>query len=364
VRGSAFDAFLQAGRDRRERPGPTPADRAVHSDPDPDAITRLAPRRRPAARFLARRGGRPKSRETLAWQIQNSCRLLQEASAVPAADYRSAEEYPWHHIDRDHADRFRQLVHTRYPNVGTRNAYISVVREVLRECFRAELISALRFEELAAALPTKVALRTSRGRRLTPEEVARLLRACLADIEPVCGARDAAVIAVFATTGIRSSDLEDLNLTDWDPDDRSLYLACTKNGHPHTVYLPDSAVDYLKYWLTRRGAEPGPLFTKVIGEPLGAMTYATVRSMLRTRADQADVKRFGSHDFRRTVATTLLRTHDTGIVSRILGHRDVASTAVYDLTGPEECRAAVETLPMPAHPGTDSEPDEDEEKAA
>lgn len=356
---SAFDAFLNAGHEHRARPAPEPAREAVDADPDPDAIALLPPHRRPDARFLARRGGRPKSQATVAWQVRNSCRLIQDALDVPPEDRRPSEEYAWHHIDRDAADRFRQLVHSRYPNVGTRNAYISVVREVLRECHRAGLISGSRFDDLTAALPMKVALRTTRGRRLTPDELDDLLRACLTDRDPVCGARDAAVIAVFATTGIRASDLVDLDLTHWNSTDRSLYLVCTKNGHPHTVYLPAAATDYLESWLSQRGTEYGPLFTLVIGAALERMSTDTVRMMLYTRADQAGVKRFGSHDFRRTLATTLLRTHDTGIVSRILGHRDVASTAVYDLTGPEECRDAVETLPMPAHPSTPPEADLD-----
>lgn len=357
---SAFDAFLNAGHEHRARPAPEPAREAVDADPDPDAIALLPPHRRPDARFLARRGGRPKSQATVAWQVRNSCRLIQDALEVRPEDRRPSEEYAWHHIDRDAADRFRQLVHSRYPNVGTRNAYISVVREVLRECHRAGLISGSRFDDLTAALPMKVALRTTRGRRLTPDELDDLLRACLTDRDPVCGARDAAVIAVFATTGIRASDLVDLNLTHWNSTDRSLYLVCTKNGHPHTVYLPAAATDYLESWLSQRGTEYGPLFTLVIGAA-ERMSTDTVRMMLYTRADQAGVKRFGSHDFRRTLATTLLRTHDTGIVSRILGHRDVASTAVYDLTGPEECRDAVETLPMPAHPSTPPEADLDKD---
>ena len=349
---SAFDAFVQAGREYRARAVQKRTPSPVDADPNPDAIAVMPPRRRPDARFLARRGGRPKSLQTLEYQIHSSCRMLQEAADVPPEDHRPPGEYAWHHIDRDHADRFRQLVHTRYRNVGTQNVYISVVREVLRECYRADLISAARLEDLTAALPTKAAMTTSRGRRLLTDELEALLRACLTHGPRNSGVRDAAIIAVFATTGIRCSDLIALDLMDWNPDQRSLYLVLTKNGHPHTVYLPAGAVDYLDEWLTRRGIRPGPLFTQVIGGPLVRMTYATVRSMLRTRADQADVKRFGSHDFRRTVATTLLRTHDSGIVSRILGHRDVASTAVYDLTGPEECRDAVETLPMPHHPST------------
>lgn len=356
---SAFAAFVESGHKHRAARLAGPRQPQDTADPDPNAIALLPAHRRPAARLLARRGGRDKSRRTFEAQIKQSCRLLQQAAAVQPDDWQDATVYPWHHVDRDHADRYRQLVHARYSNVGTRNLYLSVVREVLRECFRADLIDARRFEDVLQALPTKVAMRTSRGRRLTTEEVSALLGACLADTGQLPSARDAAVIAVLATTGMRASDLVDLDLRDWNAEERSLYLACTKNGHPHTVYLPTVAVPYLERWLAVRGTDSGPLFTKVIGAPLQPMAYSTVRSMLKTRATQAAVKPLGSHDFRRTVATLLLRTHDTGIVSRILGHRDVASTAVYDMAGPEECRAAVETLPMPPLPSPVTDPQRD-----
>ena len=274
------------------------------------------------------------------------CLLLQEADGLPRPDPAAARRYPWHHVDGARASRYRRLVHARYRNIGTWNLYLSLLRELVRECHRAELIDARRLEAVLGQLPTKLPFRTTRGRRLTDAELTKLLTACVSDTEPRRATRDAAIIAVRAGTGIRCSDLIDLDLADWNPRDASLYLACTKNGRSHLVYLPAAAVGFPRRWLAERGTQPGPLFTKVIGAPLRPMTYATVRSMLGTRADQADIPWFGSHDFRRTLATTLLRTHDIGTVSLILGHVDVTSTAVYDLAGAEECRTAVETLPL------------------
>jgi integrase len=350
---------VAAGRRQRAAlPRPTP-NGDDWADPNPDAIAALPAHRRPVGRVLARRGGRPKSRATFAAQLNQVSRLLQQAAGIEPGQEVVRDDYPWHQLDADLADRYRQLIHARYRNVGTRNLYLSALREVLRERFRAELMSARRFETLTTALPTKAVGRTGRGRRLSGEEIAALLGACLADPQPRRAARDAAVIAVFATTGIRSSDLVDLDLGDWDDEQRSLYLACTKNGHPHTVYLPAVAAEYLDRWSSVRGATPGPLFTKVVGPPLQPMAYSTVATLLRVRAGQAHVKPFGSHDFRRTVATILLRTHDISIVSRILGHRDVASTGVYDLSDAEDCRAAVETLPIPDPASNPVTPPED-----
>lgn len=342
-----FDAFLADARTRRATRAPRVAVSGDWCVPDPGAIADLPPHHRPVAQFQLRRGGRAKSRDGLRAQLDQVCRLVQDADGVPAEARRPADRYPWHHIDADHAARYRRLIHGRYANTGTRNLMLSLLREVLRECRRAQLISAARLDDLLTQLPTKRPGRTSRGRRLTQAELVALFRACQVDPEPRRATRDAAIIAVLAVTGIRASELASLDLAHWNDDDDSLFLEVTKNGRSHTVFLPEAALPYLHRWLDQRGTGSGALFTMVIGDLTRRISYAALCAMLKTRAAQAGVRPFASHDFRRTLASTLLRTHDMLLVSRILGHEDVASTAVYDLAGDEECRAAVESLPLP-----------------
>jgi integrase len=68
---------------------------------------------------------------------------------------------------------------------------------------------------------------------------------------------------------------------------------------------------------------------------------------LKTLARRAGIGHVQTHDFRRTVATSLLRKHDAAIVAKLLGHSSLAATLTYDLSGQDEQRWAISTLPLP-----------------
>lgn len=253
-------------------------------------------------------------------------------------------------MDVDAAADYARFIYGRYSTVSTRNDYISVLRQLITACHRAGLISIARRDEVLEELPTVAPGPSARRRRLAMVEIEALLTACVSDPSDE-GCRDAAVIALFATTGLRMCELVDIRICDWDRAEGTIVVRHTKNGHPHTLFVHPSTDAYLRRWLERRGSTnpQEALFSWPGGPRKGAPVCTdTARSWVKKRQIAAGIAPFGTHDFRRTFASILLRTHDLPTVGRLLNHRKPASTLIYDMASDDEQRSAVNTIELTA----------------
>lgn len=345
---SAVDAFLAKAAERRTQRTRDTTRPAEWNDPDPDALRNLTPDRNPVLRAL-KRSKEGSSRNTVRGNLRITCGMLQGLKTHTTLTHEDVLAYPWHQLSVDAATDLRVAIYKRYENQGTRNDKVSCLRRVITECFRVELVSALQRDFLLDALFTTAPGPSSRRRRLAQAEIDALLDAAENLGSAAAQARNTAIIAVFRTSGMRVSELIRLWLHDWNRHDGTLRLRDTKNGHARLVYLHPDAVPYLERWLAIRGTHPGALFgslnTKDRSRPLHRHA---VNHMLKTRAAAADIAPFGSHDFRRTFATELLRTHDVALVGKLLNHRKPASTLIYDLADEDIQREAIVGLDLPA----------------
>lgn len=339
-------AFLAEAERRRERhsreAGQRPADWA---DPDPHAALLLPHSRQPVER-AARRHRPGECQRNYLDALRRCCALLLGVAPRDLTD-EDVAAYPWHHLDPDAATDYRHQVYTLYRAQTTRNDKISVVRRVVIQCCKAGLISPLRRDAVLDELYTITPGTSTRRRRITSSEVAALLAAAEQHRNPRTAARDTAMIALLWTSGIRIGELAKLNLDDWDRDADVLLLRATKNGRNHVVYLHPAAIPYLDRWVAHRSAAPGALFTAIQRPDTRPLNTETLRYIMRRRATEAGVPRFGCHDFRRSFATALLRTHDPVLVGKLLNHTKLSSTMVYDLSAEEEQRDAVGQLFLP-----------------
>lgn len=356
--------FFARSQQRRHQQESEP-ERLLESwfDPDPKALEALPERKHPITGYMLRIRGSKRNRDNKKYIMRTVLAALTDASRSDVA-WDDVIAYPWHHVGPDEAQNaFRALV-AMYPNLNTRHGFVQMLRSILKGCRAAKVLSSARYEETVAELPTTskrgVALRR---RRITPDELVGLMEASQQDI-PVRAARDAAIIAVFATTGIRVSELAALNLGHWNQHDQMLHLAMTKNGRPHAVPVDPRTRQYLEAWIAFRGTDPGPLFVGTAhpsscANTLVRMSTDAVRTRIQKIAELACIGRVGTHDFRRTVASTLLRTTDASLVSRLLGHSSLAATLVYDMATEDEQRTAISSLPLPSigvHPSDDDDP--------
>ena len=80
----------------------------------------------------------------------------------------------------------------------------------------------------------------------------------MADPSPA-GARDAAIIALLYSCGLRRAELVALDLADYDQESGALTIRGKRNKE-RIAYAVNAAIDALADWLVIRGDAPGALF--------------------------------------------------------------------------------------------------------
>ncbi len=262
--------------------------------------------------------------------------------------------YQWHLLELSDLERFETGLRAGEYQPASRNSYRAALRTVIHNCRKAGLITARRAERLLDRIPLETFQRAPVGRAIPSEELEMIMSA-LEDRDSWRTTRDQAIVAVLATTGMRISEVLQLTLDDADLQGGWLTLKHTKNGCPHRVPIAAGLVPYLTAWLVQRGESQGPLFLARKNQFGSHMTFQVVRNLLRRATHAAGIKSVTPHDFRRTVATTLLRSHDPSVVMRLLNHRSLNSTLAYDRCGEDLQALAVDSLPIPALTNADEE---------
>ena len=304
----------------------------VEEEPTPETIVRVPEAQRPFARYLDGRDARPASMRCYVNKAGRARRLLIEAGLDPRFADVPLEAFPWHCVSPEVAHRFTALLRERYPNAKTRENLLGAVRRLVVHSAGAGLISVARRDRVLEALPVPRVPQRRSGRELALEEIRRLL-AARSSRDPRLNARDTAIVSVFLATGLRVSEVADIQVEDvaLDGSAPTIWIRRTKSGRSRSVLLSRSAAAAVGAWLEVRGDHPGALF-EAARRPGVALTAGGVSAVLERRARAAGLERhFSSHDFRRTFATRALRASvDPFTVQRLLGHVNVQTTLVYD----------------------------------
>ena len=274
--------------------------------------------------------------------------MLQALNWIAAQDGRDAFTLEWAQLRYQHTNAIAALLAEKFAP-ATANKMLAALRGVLRECWRLGQMSAEDYQRTTDIKLERVKTQdAAAGRALTQGEIQALVNVCKAD-KSASGARDAALIAVLFF-GLRRAEVVALDRNDYTQDTGALFVKGTK-GRDRTVYVTAGAKTALDAWLTTRGAKSGPLFVRIRrGGHLvyERLTTQAIYTILRERAQQADVAEFSPHDFRRTFVGELLeRGADIATVAKLAGHADVKTTARYDRRGEESKRKAAELLHFP-----------------
>ena len=253
----------------------------------------------------------------------------------------------WSAIRYPHTAALRTRLLEQY-SPATANRILSALRGILKEAWRLGYMSAETYQRAVDVQNVK-AETIPAGRELSDGEIFALVSACKADRNPG-GVRDAAIIGLLYTCGLRRAELVALNRTDFEPETGKLAIRSGKGRKQRTVYVTGGALRALADWLAVSG-DAEPLFVPVLkGGKIAQrrMNAQSIYDMLKKRALQAGVGEFSPHDLRRTFVGDMLdRGVNIATVANIAGHASVDTTRRYDRRPEETKKQAAAKLHFP-----------------
>jgi integrase len=284
-----------------------------------------------------------------------SRRVMEQAlrtvmALLTGQDPREADIFKldWSRLRYQHTAALRSKLSEIY-SPATANRTLSALRGVLKEAWQLGYMSA---EDYHRAINVKSVKGETlpAGRELAQGEILALVNACKSDKSPA-GVRDAAIIGLLYTCGLRRAELVALNRGDFENASAKLTIKAGKGRKQRTVYVQGGALRALLDWLAVRGGFSGSLFVPILKSGTlreRRMNAQSIYDMLRKRALQSGVPDFSPHDFRRTfVGEMLERGVDIATVANIAGHASVDTTRRYDRRPEETKKRAAEKLHFP-----------------
>jgi site-specific recombinase XerD len=192
--------------------------------------------------------------------------------------------------------------------------------------------------DIATLSPDKIELPKSTTRTvnfLNTEQIERLLNG--PDISKVIGLRDRAILETLFSTGLRVSELAQLN-RDQINLERKEFGVIGKGAKPRVVFLSDAAAKWIERYLESRDDYYKPLFIRYSGHR-DSIKYGE-KMRLTPRSIQLIVAKYARmcglpfdttpHTLRHSFATDLLIAGaDIRSVQEMLGHESIRTTQVY-----------------------------------
>ncbi len=159
--------------------------------------------------------------------------------------------------------------------------------------------------------------------------------------------RNHAIFATFIYAGLRKSELLNLNLTDVDIENLTIFVRQGKGGKDRIVPMSFDLAQSLKRYLIdrKRLQKTCPNFFTSLNRNKGFTTSGLKR--LIDKIKSVSGINFSSHKLRHTFATLMLEGGcDVISLSKMLGHSKVETTKIYTFVSPELLRSQIAKHPM------------------
>lgn len=242
----------------------------------------------------------------------------------------------------------RERLRSKY-KPATLNKMFSAVRGVIRTAVQISQASpeALRQIEAIPWLPVG---RLPESKPVTAAQVRRLFSTCANDPTPK-GARDAALLAIFLSSGLRRAEAASLVVEDYDPSTGRLTIRASLPERRRAVGLDPNARRTVEDWLAVRGSAAGPLIVGVnksgrIGSR--ALTAQAIYDIIRRRASEARLPYITSRLLRRSYVLGLIASGlSLDEVQERVGHASWVTTASYAQLAKEQKKRGYRPLSLP-----------------
>lgn len=214
-------------------------------------------------------------------------------------------------------------------NKSTLNYHLIALRSFLKYCTK---------RDLETTAPEKVELAKTRRKEvtfLTQDELERLF--AQPKLDSIHGLRDRAILELLFSSGLRVSELVNLNREHINLKRRE-FTVRGKGQKDRPIFISQAAAHWLSLYLAERKDNTKPLFMRYSGRKQVDLTgnyhRLTARSIQRLVARYALLagitKHVSPHTLRHSFATDLLMNGaDIRSVQEMLGHSNIATTQIY-----------------------------------
>ena len=261
-----------------------------------------------------------------------------------AKEFTNNDNPSYKHVDQDLVREFRLYLNRRHSDKGandiirrnTQNRYLTALRS-----FFKYLIVEMDYDD--ALIPDKIILGKQDPRvpkYLSVDQVKDLFN--VQNLNKKSGLRDRAILETLFSTGMRISELINLNKDDITPQilERGELAVVGKGRKLRTVYLSKTAIEWLRKYLMTRRDNFKPLFLRYSGKSMETndlegkslrITPRSVQRLIKSYAIKAGISQnVTPHVLRHSFATDLLIAGaDLRSVQELLGHSDVSTTQIY-----------------------------------
>ena len=226
--------------------------------------------------------------------------------------------------------------HTTY-SPHTINRMLSAVKRVMKEAAQQGYIGhdvAAAFARVEGVKPRALRGRLKRNNRtrISPADMRRLCDA--PDRGTPIGARDAALLATLASSGLRCDEAATLTIGQIEARGKGFIVAVQgkTDVEPRDAPLSVEAYKLIMAWLDLRPIMTTHIFTSCAGRGNRpndhAMSGTSVWRTVQRYARACGLSHIKPHDFRRFVGTQLAAT-DIRKAQKVLGHKNINTTAAH-----------------------------------
>jgi integrase/recombinase XerD len=261
----------------------------------------------------------------------------------------------WEHLRRADTAKLRVELKDRYAP-STANKMLSALRRVLRTCRDMKLMTEADFQVAASLEWVKASPQAQEGTPVTPAIVHQLFEACATDFT-ASGRRDAAMLAIFLSSGLRRAEAAQLDMRDYDPKTGRLHIRGERPEYDRLVTIGPPARQAMDDWLDIRSIEPGPLVLPVDRGGIirfRRMTDQAVYDIFTRVATRAHVEGVTLRDLRRAYVISLIRGgRAMEEVQYMTGHASWFTTTTYQALADRQDQEGydVEQLPYQSPKG-------------
>jgi len=230
-------------------------------------------------------------------------------------------------VQTDDVRRFLAFLTDREYSKSTTARKLATLRSFYKFCLKRSYVSA---NPLAAIRTPKQEKRLPKF--LEESEVRKLLET--PDVASLLGARDRAMLETMYSTGVRVSELVDLNIEDVDTTNECLHIH-GKGKKERLTPISPTALAWIKHYMDMRRADPRasgfdqkPVFVNKHGQRLS--TRSVRRKLDKYLSICGLDPAISPHTLRHSFATHMLnRGADLRAVQELLGHQSLSTTQIY-----------------------------------